>query len=151
MCRLTSVTHSVRFRPRSFLVIRILIADDSTLVRRVLRNLLEQDADWEVCAEAIDGGEVVQRTLESHPDLIVLDFQMPVMNGLQAAREIAKVAPNVPVLLCTAHLSVNLMGEARRVGIQGAVSKFKSGDIVEAIKALLRRELFFCQPAEIGQ
>ena len=132
-------------------MIRILIADDSTLVRRVLRNLVEQDADWEVCGEAINGGEVVQRTMETHPDLIVLDFQMPVMNGLQAAREIAKVAPNVPVLLCTAHLSLNLMSEARRVGIQGAVSKSRAGDIVKGIKALLRHESFFCRPAGIGQ
>ena len=67
MCRLTSVTHSVRFRPRLFLMIRILIADDSMLVRGVLRNIVEQDADWEVCAEATDGGEEVARGhLESH-------------------------------------------------------------------------------------
>jgi DNA-binding NarL/FixJ family response regulator len=129
-------------------MIRILIADDSTPVRRMLRTLLEQSADWQVCGEAANGGEVVKRTLETHPDLIVLDFQMPVMNGLQAAREVAKVAPEVPVLLCTAHLSLHLMGEARRVGIQGAVSKSKAGDIVDAIKALLRHESFFCQPVE---
>jgi DNA-binding NarL/FixJ family response regulator len=129
-------------------MIRILIADDSTPVRRMLRTLLEQSADWQVCGEAAHGGEVVKRTLETHPDLIVLDFQMPVMNGLQAAREVAKVAPEVPVLLCTSHLSLHLMGEARRVGIQGAVSKSKAGDIVDAIQALLRHESFFCQPAE---
>jgi DNA-binding NarL/FixJ family response regulator len=130
-------------------MVRILIADDNTLVRRVLRNLVEQDKDWQVCGEAIDGGEVVQRTKETHPDLIVLDFQMPVMNGLQAAKEIAKVAPEVPVLLFTAHLSVNLENEARKVGIQGAVSKSRAGDVVKGIKALLRHELFFCQPAGI--
>jgi len=130
-------------------MVRILIADDNTLVRKLLRNLVEQDKDWEVCGEAIDGGEVVQRIMETQPDLIVLDFHMPVMNGLQAAREIAKVAPEVPVLLCTAHLSIGLLGEARRIGIQGAVSKSRAGDIVKGIKALLRHELFFCQPAEI--
>ena len=130
-------------------MVRILIADDNTLVRKLLRNLVEQDKDWEVCGEAIDGGEVVQRIMETQPDLIVLDFHMPVMNGLQAAREIAKVAPEVPVLLCTAHLSIGLLGEARRIGIQGAVSKSRAGDIVKGIKALLRHEPFFCQPAEI--
>jgi len=122
---------------------RILIADDSPQVRRVLRNLLEQDAEWEVCGEAIDGGDAVQRTKETHPDLVVLDFQMPVMNGLQAASEIAKVAPEVPVLLCTAHLSLPLIGEARRIGIQGAVSKSKASDIVNGVRALLRHEPFF--------
>jgi DNA-binding NarL/FixJ family response regulator len=62
----------------------------------------------------------------TRPDLIVLDFQMPVMNGLQAAREIAKIAPEVPVLLCTARLSIDLPGEAQKIGIQGAVSKSKA-------------------------
>ena len=128
-------------------MVRILIADDSLLVRRVLRNLVEQDSDWQVCGEAIDGAEVVQRTVETRPDVIVLDFQMPVMNGLQAAREIAKIAPEVHVLLCTAHLSIGLVGEARKAGIQGAVSKSMAGDIVKGIKALLRHELFFRQPA----
>jgi DNA-binding NarL/FixJ family response regulator len=143
---LTFVTNSDSVR-LDIAMARILIADDSTLVRRVLRNLVEQHKDWEVCGEAIDGGEVVQKTMETRPDLIVLDFQMPVMNGLQAAKEIAKVAPEVPVLLCTAHLSIDLVGEARRIGIQGAVSKSRAGDIVKGIRALLRHELFFCQPA----
>jgi|SRR5579872_1052119 len=140
------ICHEQCQSPSSFMV-RILIADDSTLVRRVLRSLLEQDADWQVCGEATDGSEVVQRAVETQPDLIVLDFQMPVMNGLEAAREIAKFAPEVPMLLCTAHLSPDLLGEARKVGIQGAVSKSRAGDIVKGIKALLRHELFFCQPA----
>ena len=128
-------------------MVRILIADDSLLARRVLRNLVEQDSDWRVCGETIDGAEVVQRTVETHPDVIVLDFQMPMMNGLPAAREIAKIAPEVPVLLCTAHLSIDLVDEARKAGIQGAVSKSMAGDIVKGIKALLRHKLFFCQPA----
>jgi DNA-binding NarL/FixJ family response regulator len=125
---------------------RILIADDSLPVRRVLRSLVEQESDWKVCGEAIDGGEAVQRAKETNPDLIVLDFQMPVMNGLQAAREIAKVAPDVLVLLCTAYLSLNLIDEAQRLGIHGAVSKSRATDIVNGIRALLRREPFFCQP-----
>ena len=126
---------------------RILIADDSPQVRSVLRHLVEQDASWEVCAEAIDGQEAVQRTRESHPDLVVLDFQMPVMDGLQAAREIVKVAPAIPVLLCSAHLSAILIGEARRIGIMGAVPKSNASSIVNGIRALLRHESFFCQPA----
>lgn len=126
---------------------RILIADDNLYVRRVLRNLVEQESDWKVCGEAIDGGDAVQRAKETNPDLIVLDFQMPVMNGLQAAHEIAKVAPGVPVLLCTAYMSHNLIDEAQRVGIQGAVSKSRATDIVNGIRSLLRREPFFCHPA----
>src|ERR1700682_6050112 len=126
---------------------RILIADDNSQVRRALRNLVEQDEDWKVCGEAIDGGDAVERAKETNPDLIVLDFQMPVLNGLEAAREIAKVAPDVPVLLCTAHMSPALIDEAQRVGIHGAVSKSRAGDILNGIKALLRHESFFCQSA----
>jgi DNA-binding NarL/FixJ family response regulator len=126
---------------------RILVADDNSQVRCALRILVEQDKNWEVCAEAIDGGDAVERARETNPDIIVLDFQMPVMNGLQAAREIAKVAPEVPILLCTAHLSQNLISEAQRVGIHGAVSKSRANDIVLGIRALLRHEPFFCKTA----
>src|SRR5665213_1124035 len=119
---------------------RILVVDDNTQVRRALRSLVEQDKNWQVCAEAIDGGEAVDRVRELNPDLVVLDFQMPIMNGLQAAIEIAKVAPEIPILLCTAHLSEGLILEARRVGIHGAVTKSKAADIVKGIQALLRHE-----------
>jgi DNA-binding NarL/FixJ family response regulator len=128
-------------------VIRILIVDDNFQVRSVLRHLLEQDANWKVCGEAVDGGDAVQRTKETNPDLMVPDFRMPVMTGLQAARELAKVAPGVPVLLCTAHLSPPLIEQARQVGIQRAVSKLKASDIIDGVRALLRREPFFSQPA----
>jgi DNA-binding NarL/FixJ family response regulator len=122
---------------------RILIADDNTKVRTALRHLLELNGEWTVCAEAVDGGEAVERARESSPDVVILDFQMPVMNGLQAAQEIAKVAPDVPVLLCTAHLSSNLVDEAQRVGLNGAVSKSRPIDILSGISALLRHEPYF--------
>ncbi|MBZ5641167.1 MAG: response regulator transcription factor [Acidobacteriia bacterium] len=124
---------------------RILIADDNSNVRRALRALLEEDADWIVCGEAIDGGDAVVRAHNMKPDLIILDFQMPVMNGLQAAREIAKENPETPVLLCSAHLSTALLGEARRAGIRGAVSKSTSTEIIDGVRTLLRRECFFPQ------
>jgi DNA-binding NarL/FixJ family response regulator len=127
-------------------MIRILIADDSSQVRSVLRNLVEQDENWKVCGEAADGGDAVRRATETHPDLIVLDFQMPVMNGLQAAREISKATPGVLVLLCSAYLSLSLINEARRLGIHGAVSKSRAADVVDGIRALLRHQPFFCQP-----
>ena len=122
---------------------RILIADDNQNVRRALRAMLEEVAEWTVCGEAIDGNDAVHRALDVKPDLIILDFQMPGMNGLQAAFEIAKGAPDTPVLLCTAHLSSALLGEARRVGIRGAVTKSISAEIVNGVRALLRRESFF--------
>ena len=124
---------------------RILIADDSSQVRRLLRVLLEQVENWSVCGEAIDGSDAVRRVKETKPDLIVLDFQMPLMNGLQAAREIATFAPEIPVLLCTSYLSDNLITEAQRVGILGAVSKSDTSNILHGIRALLQHRSFYCQ------
>lgn len=122
---------------------RILIADDDQYVRRALRALLEEDKEWKVCGEAVDGNDAVHRAIDMKPDLVILDFQMPGMNGLQAAREIVKETPETPVLLCTAHLSNALLGEARRAGFSGAVPKSISSEIVNGVKALLRHESFF--------
>ena len=124
---------------------RIMIVDDNIQVRRGLRMLLEQDEDWKICGEAVNGEDAVHRVQAISPDLIVLDFQMPVMNGLQAAREIMKCLPGIPILLCTLHLSMDLIGEARRAGVSGTVSKSNAVEIVNGVKALLRHEPFFCQ------
>ena len=100
-----------------------------------------------MCAEAIDGGDAVEKTKESHPDLIVLDFQMPVMTGLQAAREIVKVAPDVPLLLCTAHLSQ----KSDRAGASGSGFKERFPNPVPRKFSLesahcFVTNCFFCQP-----
>jgi CheY-like chemotaxis protein len=73
-------------------VIRILVADDNPAVRRYLRGVLEQQEDWQVCDEASDGAEAVQRFQTGHHDVIVLDFQMPQMNGLEVAQQIKKLS-----------------------------------------------------------
>jgi DNA-binding NarL/FixJ family response regulator len=105
------------------LVIRILVADDSPAIRRCLRGLLDQHDDWRVCDEASNGKEAVERFREAKPDLMVLDFQMPEMNGLDAARHIVELSPKTPILMVTIHLSKQLTEEARKVGIRGACAK----------------------------
>lgn len=122
---------------------RILIVDDSPLVRQRLGALLQQHADWEICGEAVDGQEAVTKAQTLAPDLIVLDFLMPGMNGLQAAREIGKLVPNVPILMFTMHLSRQLIDEARNVGVRGAVAKTDTQHVIEGVEALLRHESFF--------
>jgi len=122
---------------------RILIVDDSPLVRQRLGALLQQHADWEICGEAVDGREAVTKAQTLAPDLIVLDFLMPGMNGLQAAREIGKLVPNVPILMFTMHLSRQLIDEARNVGVRGAVAKTDTQHVIEGVGALLRDESFF--------
>jgi DNA-binding NarL/FixJ family response regulator len=126
--------------------IRILIVDDSPLVRQRLRDMLQQHPHWKVCGEAASGSEAIQKVQGLGPDLIVLDFLMPGMNGLQAARELGKVVPDVPILMFTMHLSRQLVEEARNVGIRGAVAKSDAGRIIEGVEALLRNEAFFCSP-----
>ena len=124
-------------------MVRILVADDNPAVRRYLRGLLEQQVDWLVCDEVSNGQEAVERVQQAKPDLIVLDFQMPGMNGLDAARRIADLSPKTPILMVTIHLSKQLSEEARKVGIRGACAKTDISSVVEAVGALLREETYF--------
>lgn len=127
---------------------RILIADDNPRVRRGLRDLIQHHIDWDVCGEAGNGREAVDRARELHPDVLVLDLMMPVMNGFEAARELAKVEPRMQILLCTALFSSYVVREAEKMGIQGAVSKSRVAHITEGIEALLRHETFYGWPAD---
>jgi|SRR5450432_1355963 two-component system response regulator NreC len=124
--------------------VKILIADDDAPIRRLLRRVIEEHADWQVCGEAENGREVLTKIGEFSPDLVVMDLAMPQMNGLQAAREICKVAPNLPMLLLTVQqVSKELVQEARSAGFHGAVSKSTGSEVVKGIETLLRREDFF--------
>ena len=123
--------------------VRILVVDDNPSVRRSLRGILEQHDNWRVCDEARDGRDAVDRFGRIHPDLIVLDFQMPEMNGLDAARIISERSPEIPILIVTLYLSKQLADEARKVGARGAVAKTNIGAVIDAVGALLREETYF--------
>ena len=116
---------------------RILIADDHKSAIREIRALLGANPEWEVCGEAADGQEALARANETHPDVIVLDFAMPVMNGLMAAQEITKVQPTVPILLHTLYNSPEVEREAKKHGIRKVVEKTDSGALVSAIEELV--------------
>jgi DNA-binding NarL/FixJ family response regulator len=122
---------------------RILIADDSPPVRCGLRTLLGLNSDWQVCGEAVDGADAVEKAHELAPDLILMDFSMPHMDGVQAAREIAKSGTQIPILLFTLNLSPQLMELARNAGLRGAISKSQISKLPYAITALQRGETFF--------
>lgn len=122
---------------------RILVVDDSPLVRQRLRDMLQQHWEWEVCGEASNGRDALEKVQLMKPDLIVLDFLMPGMDGLQTAREIGKLVPSVPILMFTMHLSKQLVEEARNVGIRGAVPKSDASRIIAGVEALLRNEAYF--------
>ena len=126
------------------MAVRILIADDDAAIRRLLRRLIENHADWSVCGEAGDGPDAVDKAAQLNPEVVVLDLAMPQMNGLQAAREISRNLPEVPLLLLTVQqVSKELTLEAAQAGFKGAVSKNTGSDVVRAIEVLLQHENFF--------
>jgi two-component system invasion response regulator UvrY len=132
-------------------LVRILVVDDNSAVRNHLRALLEQQNSWQVCDEAQTGREALQRVEEKNPpDMILLDFLMPDLNGLDVARQITKLFPEIPILMVTSHLSRQLAVEARRVGIRGACAKSDAGSIVDAVGALLNAGTYFPSMSSTG-
>jgi DNA-binding NarL/FixJ family response regulator len=101
----------------------ILIVDDSAQIRSLVRLWLETDEKFEVCGEAADGVEGVEKALQLKPDLIVLDLLMPRMNGLQAATALQKEMPEVPIILFTLFPDSELANQARNAGVSSVLSK----------------------------
>jgi two-component system invasion response regulator UvrY len=124
-------------------VTRILLVDDNAAVRRYLRAILEQQESWQVCGEARTGAEALHQVLECPPDLVVLDYQMPDLNGVDVARQISEMFPNIPILMVTLHLSKQLADAARDAGVRGACAKQDIGSVVEAIDVLLHQKTYF--------
>ena len=119
--------------------LRILIADDSALVRRGIISLLLTNAGWEICGEAADGAEALQKTVELRPDLVLLDISMPGMSGLDAARVIRKSVPGARILIMSQHGTAEMLPGALAAGAQGCVDKGRLGaDLLPAIESLLQ-------------
>ncbi len=100
-----------------------MVVDDNPAIRRSLRSILEFNNDWVVCGEAADGRDGIEKARLLAPDLIVLDVSMPVMNGLEAARILHQIMPEVPVILCSLHIDRLLEMEARGAGVTAVFSK----------------------------
>ena len=118
---------------------RILIADDDPALRGLIVQMLQEQHDWEICAEAENGQEAVFKAALLKPDLVILDWLMPVMNGLQAAAEILKILPTVPVVINTLHQSTQLDAEARKVGVRQVVSKTDANALTSAVEAAVNQ------------
>jgi DNA-binding NarL/FixJ family response regulator len=117
----------------------ILIVDDSSSIRRMLRAVLEVRSDWRVCGEAENGREAVDQALHLCPDLIVLDLSMPVMNGIQAARELQRLLPRVPILMFTTFSDSHTEKEALASGVAAVRSKLDGiGPLFASIQDLLK-------------
>jgi DNA-binding NarL/FixJ family response regulator len=117
---------------------RILIVDDSSPVRKSLRQTLERQDDWQVCGGAANGREGVELARELKPDLVLLDFSMPVLNGLEAARELKRLSPSLPLLMFTNYGTDYLEREALIAGVSAVVSKSDSIEaLISSVRALL--------------
>lgn len=124
--------------------LRILIADDHELVRRGLSSLLQAQEGWEVCAEASDGREAVEKAKQLKPDVVILDIGMPNLNGLAATRQLAQHDPSLKIIVLTITDSDQVIREALNAGARGFVLKSDAArDLVTAIESLQRGQMFF--------
>ena len=101
----------------------VLVVDDNAFVRKALCELFIREENFAVCGQAKDGKEAIEKAVELHPDLVVTDLSMPVMNGLDEARLLKRLLPDVPVILYTAHTSPVVEKEARLAGASSVISK----------------------------
>jgi DNA-binding NarL/FixJ family response regulator len=130
--------------------VSILIADDHELVRKGIRTVLEARTGWQVVAEASDGREAVKKIQELKPRVAILDISMPLLNGLEATRQIAKIAPQTKVLILTMHEADPMIQQILQAGARGYLLKSDASlDLVSAVEALLRNKTFFTR--KVGQ
>ena len=126
----------------------ILIADDSIFIRDALCNLFQREEDFDVCGKAENGKEAVEKAQELSPDLILLDLSMPVMNGLEAARDLKRVMPGVPIIIYSAYSDSATEKQARSAVVSALISKFEHTSMLlaKARRALETEELPAFQP-----
>jgi DNA-binding NarL/FixJ family response regulator len=124
-------------------VVRIFLVEDNAMMRSQLRTTLEQQRDWVVVGEASNGRDAVD-TFRQHPaDVTVMDFLMPEMDGLEAARKLRQQKPDVPILMVTVDPSPQLAAEARKAGIKGLCAKAHVRSLFDAIEAVLKGRTYF--------
>lgn len=124
--------------------LRILIADDHAVVRAGLRTLLESRQGWQVCAEAADGRDAVEKAAKHTPDIAILDIGMPLMNGVDATRRIRKTSPHTRVLILTMQESDELVKQVVEAGARGYLLKDDAGRVLlAAVDAIRQDKLYF--------
>ncbi|RUZ73101.1 response regulator transcription factor [Mesorhizobium sp. M7A.F.Ca.US.006.01.1.1] len=127
-------------RPRT----KIVIADDHPIIRCGIKAVLEQRAEWWVCAEAADGEAAVRLAREHAAEIVILDYGLPVLNGLEATRQIRRAMPETEVLIYTMHEDEGLVREILRAGARGYLLKSEDdSELLAAVAALNRRQTYF--------
>ena len=124
--------------------IRILIADDHEVVRSGLRKVFETQAGWQVVAEALDGKDAIFKALQTRPDVAILDYSLPLINGVEATRQIRARLPKTEVLIFTMHDSDSLIGEILAAGARGYLLKSDANAaLLAAVQALATHKPYF--------
>jgi two-component system response regulator NreC len=123
---------------------RCLLVDDHESVRMGVAAILSTRANIEVCGEASNGEEAIEKARELKPDLIILDVNMPVLDGIHSAKEIRTFLPDVPILFFSMHDGVYLVHEAKLAGVQGFVTKSDArATLLDAVDALVKKQTYF--------
>ena len=128
--------------------LRILVADDHDVIRHGIRALLADRPEWEVCGEAKTGTEAISKAEELKPDIVILDIQMPDLDGLEAARRILAAAQHVEILIVSMHASDHLVRECVKAGVRGYIVKSDAmQDLLIAIETVRKHQPFFSSRA----
>jgi len=123
--------------------IRVVVADDHPVIRGMVRSVLQQHSRFEVCGEAENGAEAIEKVKQVRPDAVVLNITMPQVNGLEAAREIRKLVPDTAIVILSTHADKHFVAEARKHGARAYVAKSKVGQaLVEALEAAVKGDDF---------
>lgn len=132
--RETSCRRKTALNPRTgyaFVQLRVLIVDDNAYVRQSVRWTIEHDLEWQVCGEAANGAEGISAAAQTKPDIVVLDLSMPVMNGIEAARQLKRLMPRTHLLMFTSFVTPTLEEAARDVGIEAFVAKSDGAAVLQ--------------------
>lgn len=124
--------------------LRIFLADDHEVVRNGIRSVLITQPGWEICGEASNGREAVEKVAAMKPDVVIIDIGMPELNGLEATRQIVKASETTKVLVLTVHESHQVVRDVLDAGARGYILKSDAGrDLIAAVQALQRNKTFF--------
>jgi YesN/AraC family two-component response regulator len=116
---------------------KVLIVDDNAIIRQALCKVFTAEADFDICGQAKNGREAIEKAQELQPDLIVIDLSMPVMNGIEAARVLKRMMPRMPLIIFSEYSDVFSEREAQSAGVSALVQKSKHSILVGKARALV--------------
>src|ERR1700736_4261401 len=126
------------------LPIKILVADDHVMIRKIVTSTLEQEAGFEVVGEAVNGLEAVRKAEALKPNVVILNVTMPVLDGFEAARQIRKKLPEVAIVILSSNADRQFIEEAKKIGVRAYVPKNEAAVALgKAVQAAIRNEDFF--------